>query len=143
MTEINFYVSQQDGLSHRLEIAYRLVNLARQHDLTVHIHTDSHLSNKKMDQLLWSSVPSSFIPHRIIDPDNQQIQANEITISHNVEPMHDCDYLINLSNERPDFFSRFKKMAEIIDNSEEILSAGRKRYAFYRDRGYTLQYHKM
>jgi DNA polymerase-3 subunit chi len=34
-------------------------------------------------------------------------------------------------------------MAEIIDKTEDILTAGRKRYAFYRDRGYTLEYHQL
>ena len=67
----------------------------------------------------------------------------EISIGHNYEPMNHCDYLVNLSTERPDFFSRYLKFAEILDTSEEILTAGRKRYAFYRDRGYTLEYYQL
>ena len=57
--------------------------------------------------------------------------------------MENCDFLINLSNEVPPFFSRFERLAEILDQEEPILLAGRKRYLFYRDRGYNLEYHQL
>ena len=154
MTEINFYVSKEQGLEHRLAIVYRLVKLALQRDLTIHIHTDSDATNTKIDDYLWSKETTSFIPHCIInkkleepvtklnDIETQQ-KTNQINISHNFEPLTHCDYLINLSMERPSFFSRFLKVAEILDNNEEIITAGRKRYSFYRDRGYTLGYYKL
>ena len=149
MTDINFYVSPEEGLEHRLNIAHRLVKLALKHDLTIFINTDNEEVSKQVDKLLWTKEKHSFIPHDIISmsdeitDDNQLETANKVSISHNYEPMENCDYLINLTNQRPTFFSRFKKVAEILDNSDEILSAGRKRYAFYRDRGYTLAYHQM
>ncbi len=143
MTDINFYVSKQVGLEHRLAIAYRLIKLALQHDMLIHIHTDGETTSQQIDHDLWTMDKKSFIPHQIINPDNDLDDITQIHISHSVNPIKNCDYLINLSNQRPDFFSRFKKVAEIIDSSEEILTAGRKRYAFYRERGYTLAYHQM
>jgi len=150
MTDINFYVSKQEGWNNRLAIAYRLINRARQHNLSVHIHTDSESDSKSMDDFLWKHEKSSFLPHVIVSEtvnetvnENKQVMHGEISIGHGYEPMKDCDYLINLSSNRPDFFSRYLKFAEIIDSSEEILTAGRKRYAFYRDRGYTLKYHQL
>jgi len=148
MTDINFYVSPQEGLDHRLIIAHRLVKLALKHNLTIFINTENEETSKQVDKLLWTKEKHSFIPHGIISNNNSLENnnletANKVFISHNYEPMNDCDYLINLTNQRPAFFSRFKKVAEILDNTDEILSAGRKRYAFYRDRGYTLAYHQM
>ncbi len=151
MTHINFYVSKQEGLTNRLEIAYRLSNIALKNKLSVHIHTDNETTSRLIDDLLWKNDKASFIPHIILSaehyqsvtPENPIKPLEKITISHDYEPMSDCDYLINISNSRPDFFSRFTKVAEIIDATEEILSAGRKRYAFYRDRGYTLKYHQL
>ena len=148
MTDINFYVSQQDGLAQRLNIVYRLVTIARQHNFSIHIHTDGKKTSEQVDKLLWIKEKQSFIPHAIIDTDNtntneSSIIEGQINISHNYEPMEHCDYLINLSSQRPAFFSRFKKVAEILDNTDEIISAGRKRYAFYKERGYTLGYHKL
>ena len=156
MTEINFYVSKEQGLEHRIAIAYRLINRALQHNLKIYIHTDSEHTSTKLDDYLWSQESSSFIPHGILNtdlieegskavPDDIQhdLESNKINISHNFEPLNHCDYLINLSNQRPAFFSRFSKVAEILDNNEEIITAGRKRYSFYRDRGYTLGYHQL
>ena len=156
MTEIKFYVSKDEGLDHRLNIAYRLIQTALERDLSIHIHTDSELTSAQCDDFLWSKDNTSFIPHEIIAPINEAqttepskpskdatTLSRQITISHDYEPMLDCDYLINLSNQRPSFFSRFLKVAEILDNNEEIITAGRKRYSFYRDRGYTLGYYQL
>lgn len=140
MTSIIFYVSKSKGLEHRLAIAYRLVILALQRNLHIYIHTDCENTSTQIDNLLWSKESHSFIPHSIIENDSNSKQIN---ISHQFEPMTDCDFLINLSNQRPDFFSRFEKVAEILDTNEEILTAGRKRYSFYQDRGYTLKYHQL
>ncbi|MEH6457211.1 MAG: DNA polymerase III subunit chi [Cocleimonas sp.] len=156
MTEINFYVSKEQGLEHRISIAYRLIQRAIQRDLKIHIHTDSEMTSTKIDDYLWNKDVTSFIPHSIVNTESTEPIPNkasadlkditkpkQINISHDFEPLTECDYLINLSNQRPVFFSRFLKVAEILDNNEEIITAGRKRYSFYRDRGYTLGYHQL
>ena len=156
MTEINFYVSKEQGLEHRMAIAYRLIHRALQRNLKIHIHTDSEVTSTKLDDYLWNKESTSFIPHSIVNTESfergsKEISVdsqaddsiNQINISHDFEPLTDCDYLINLSNQRPAFFSRFLKVAEILDNNDEIITAGRKRYSFYRDRGYTLGYHQL
>ncbi len=160
MTEINFYVSKEQGLEHRLSIVHRLVVIAFKKNLKIHIHTDSEATNIKIDDYLWTKDSTGFIPHGIITADNSDVLVSnnktsvaddnnakeniyQINISHETEPLLECDYLINISNQRPTFFSRFSKMAEILDNNEEIITAGRKRYSFYRDRGYTLGYYQL
>ncbi len=142
MTDINFYVSSHEGLEYRLAVLYRLASLALQRNLSVYIHTDHEEDCKRIDDYLWSKHKVSFIPHNILT-NSQNPELSPINISYDFEPMEKCDYLINFSSSRPSFFSRFLKMAEIIDSSEEILTSGRKRYAFYRDRGYTLKYHQL
>ena len=158
MTNINFYVSQQNGFENRLNIVYKLIGHALKRNLFIHIHTDNENMNKHVDAWLWTTNKVSFIPHQIINTSSADSSNNHssnpiasisdgtvkiITISHEYEPLSHCDYLINLSSQRPRFFSRFIKLAEVLDNSDDILSAGRKRYAFYRDRGYNLEYHKL
>ncbi len=125
-----------------MRITNRLITLALQHKLSVHIHTDNEKDSKLVDDFLWTHQKSSFMPHTILAKGDPQLKS-EIGIGHDYEPMENCEYLINLSSERPDFFSRYLKFAEIIDSSDEILTAGRIRYAFYRDRGYTLGYHQL
>jgi len=149
MTEINFYVSKEQGFDNRLSVVYRLLDIALKRNLCVHIHTGSEAISKKVDEFLWRNETSSFIPHSIISTEdiennlNKPNNLNKVNISHDFEPMENCDYLINMSIERPSFFSRFTKVAEILDTEDEILTAGRKRYSFYRDRGYTLGYYKL
>lgn len=143
MTHINFYVGKGNSFSGRVKIACRLVNMAHDRNLHIHIHTDSLRSAMQLDAALWTLQEDAFLPHSVLDEEQQPDPLDTITISHCYEPIQHCDYLINLSNERPDFFSRFDKMAEIIDQDETILTAGRKRYAFYRNRGYTLEYHQL
>jgi DNA polymerase-3 subunit chi len=140
MTDINFYVSKQEGVNFRLAIVYRLVTLALQRNLSIHIHTENEEDSKKIDDFLWSKEKTSFIPHSIVDGDDENCK---VSIAHDHEPLQNCDYLINFTNQRPSFFSRFLKVAEILDTSEEILTAGRKRYVFYKERGYTLGYHQL
>jgi len=154
MTDINFYVSSETGIEKRLAIVYRLVVKAIERNLSVYIFCDDSESSEAIDKLFWTREPESFIPHLLIT-DNRKSQsakfANEIKIFHPsgpeneapYEPLHHCDFLINLSSQRPSFFSRFSKVAEVLDTSEEILTAGRKRYSFYRERGYNLEYHKL
>ncbi len=155
MTEINFYVSKEQGFDNRLAVVYRLLDIALKRNLCVHIHTGSEAFSKKVDEFLWRNETSSFIPHSIISTEDnlnnpnktsktsKANKLNKVNISHDFEPMENCDYLINMSIDRPSFFSRFTKVAEILDTDDEILTAGRKRYSFYRDRGYTLGYYKL
>ncbi len=152
MTDINFYVSKEQGWDNRLIIVNKLVAMATQRKLSIHIHTSNQEESIAVDNFLWEHQKTAFIPHGIFsgnsdnsdDNDkNTPVNALEISIGHDYEPMKNCDYLISLSTISPDFFSRYLKFSEVIDTSKEILSAGRKRYAFYRDRGYTLEYHQL
>ena len=142
MTDINFYVSKHEGWDNRLAIVFKLITMALKRKMVIHIHTTDENESKSLDEFLWKHQRSSFIPHTIASNTDPQ-SGLEISIGHDYEPMQHCDYLINLSSDRPEYFSRYLKFAEILDTNEEILTAGRKRYAFYRERGYTLEYHQL
>jgi DNA polymerase-3 subunit chi len=51
--------------------------------------------------------------------------------------------LINLAADVPDFFSRYERVAEIVDGNAERRAQSRERYRFYRDRGYQLNSHQV
>lgn len=140
MTNIGFYVVNNNTLHGRLLLACHLVEKARAHNMFVHIHTDGFNSSRKMDELLWTWRETSFIPHTLNLSDHQH---EAVTISAAEAPTTRCDYLINLSNQRPPFFKQYKKMAEILDQTETILAAGRERYLFYKQKGYTLSYYQL
>lgn len=137
MTKVSFYVGSQNSLQARLLLACKLTEKARAHNMQVYIHTDGYATTKLLDELMWTWSELSFMPHA--EPPNEA----PVLIGHDFEPIENCDYLINLSMERPLFFSRFERMAEILDQTPEILEMGRDRYRFYQDRGYELDYYKL
>lgn len=140
MTNIRFYVLKSDQLQARLLLACKLIEKAYQLKLNTYVHTENAAMSLQLDDLLWTYNDFSFIPHELAPTQKEGIP---VLIGHDFEPMERCDYLINLSLFMPGFFSRFERFAEILDQSETILYAGRKRYQFYRERGYTLDYHQL
>lgn len=138
MTSIQFYVGKGNDLKSRLLLACKLTQKAVEHNLHVYIHADSASTVDQIDQLLWEWNDVSFIPHAEAPNDSVPVE-----VGHDFEPIEHCDYLINLSNERPAFFGRFERMAEILDQDNDILTKGRERYRFYQDRGYKLDYYKL
>jgi DNA polymerase-3 subunit chi len=140
MTRISFYVGQSDALQARLRLACKVLEKAQMQALNTYIHLDSAASCQQMDNLIWTYNDLSFIPHDLAP---QKEDGVRVQLGYDYEPMEDCDFLINLSNEVPEFFARFARMAEILDQESDILRAGRQRYQFYRDRGYNLDYHQL
>ncbi len=138
MTEIKFYVGRNDNLKSRLLLTCQLTQKALDHSLHIYIHADSPETLEQLDKILWTWNEESFIPHGLAPDKDVQVE-----MGYDYEPVERCDYLINLSNERPTFFGRFERMAEILDQDQEILTKGRDRYRFYQDRGYKLDYHKL
>lgn len=144
MTEISFYAGQTTTLRGRLLLACRLANKAYQRNMHIHIHTDGYNTTKQMDEMLWTWSETSFIPHisDIAIDLNDECQES-VTIGSYYQPVDHCDYLINISNQPLGFFSRYLKMAEIIDQTETVLAAGRERYSLYKKKGYTLSYYQL
>ncbi len=139
LTKVDFYLIQGNDTSKRHHFACRLVDKAYQLGRQVHIHTDAAHIASQLDDLLWSFHDRSFIPHEI-EPQNQaQIR---VTIGYGWVP-NQCDVLINLATDIPEFFSRFKRIAEIIDQNEDRRELGRTHYRHYRDHGCTLTHHEL
>ncbi|MBK8453373.1 MAG: DNA polymerase III subunit chi [Thiofilum sp.] len=140
MTSIRFYVLKSNQLQARLLLACKLIEKAYSQQLKTYVHTQHAAMSMQLDELLWTYNDFSFIPHELAPSPKKD---SPVLIGHDYEPVENCDYLINLSGDMPAFFARFERFAEILDQDETILHAGRKRYQFYRDRGYTLDYHTL
>ena len=136
---INFYVGRSRQLRYRLGFACKLVEKALAQQLTCYIHTDSLRTCEYMDDMLWTYKDISFIPHGIYP----QEKALSVLLGYGDNLAPKADFLINLSNQPPPFLSQFNKVAEILDQDTEILQAGRKRYVYYREQGYTLTYYQL
>lgn len=141
MTKVDFYISSGDGPAIRDAVACKLVDKAYGLKHHIYIHTESRDHAMRMDDLLWTFRPGSFIPHAIYQPGASD--ESPVTIGHHDEPQVSCTVLVNLTNDVPLFFSRFDRVAEIVDANTESRARARERFKFYKDRGYELKTHEL
>lgn len=142
MTEIDFYILDQNTGNSRLNFACRLAEKAVSRKLEILINTETEADCSRLDELLWTFSQGSFLPHRPLNDRNRSDEGEPIVIGCGQEPENErWDLMINLAPEVPEFFSRFHRVAELVDSTEEVRAAGRERFRYYRDRGYELRTH--
>lgn len=136
MTRISFYVLKGKLENERQVFACRLAEKAYKLGNHVYIHTQDAEQTEKLNKALWAFRANSFVPHELNDGNDDQ--DCPVLIGHDASPPRLMDLLINLNDEQPLFFSQFERMAELINDEENIKTTGRERYQFYKQRGYDL-----
>jgi DNA polymerase-3 subunit chi len=144
VTQVDFYIVESDTDDARLRLACRIVDKAAEADQHVYIHATSDIDAQKLDELLWTFSQGSFIPHRIVRGDADPVPLEPVIIGLNRTPLGErWDLMINLAADVPEFFSRYRRVAEVVDGDAARRAQSRDRYRFYRDRGYTLNTHQV
>lgn len=141
MTKVDFYLLPETGADSRLRFACRLVEqIYRRRSQKVYLHAADEPMAHELDERLWSEREHSFLPHHLVGdgPD----PAPPIQVGFGTPPAH-RDILINLAADIPAFFSEFSRVAEIVDEREEVKNQLRDHYRYYRDRGYAIDTHPM
>lgn len=141
MTEVDFYILKGEDHRQRMQFACRLTDKAYRLGHKVYIHTGSAHQCSELDDLLWTFQQNSFVPHGLYQPGNDQ--APPVQLGHDAEPDASHQVLINLAAEVPLFFSRFERVAELVNADSNIRQQGRNRYSFYKQRGYALRSHEI
>ena len=141
MTQVDFYILSNDTAHGLMHYACRIAAKAYRLGNSVFIHTDSAKQTRELDKLLWTFEQNSFVPHASCEEDSAG--NSPVLLSHQLEPDASREVLINLANDVPLFFSRFERVAELINKAPDTLQQGRRRYSFYRERGYPLKTHEI
>ncbi|MCF7989900.1 MAG: DNA polymerase III subunit chi [Thiohalocapsa sp.] len=141
MTRIDFYVIKDPGRGDRFAFTCKLVERVRAQGLRVLIHCPDPDQAKHLDRLLWTFREDSFIPHGLVGDTDPELTP--VLIGADGEPQQEDQVLINLGTEVPEFFSRFERLCEPLDQDPQVRRAGRTRYAYYRDCGYPLAHHEV
>ena len=131
---VDFYVLQEASSAGRLKLACRLAEkayLAAQVALVW--HTDPR-ELKEFDELLWTFMDGSFVPHEMIAP-GALIEDTPVLLSSGTPPPRTVDIIINLAPEVPACLGQTRRVAEIIDGDDSRRRAGRARFKAYRDLG--------
>jgi DNA polymerase III subunit chi len=137
VTRVGFYVVRAAARAQRLQVAVRLADKAFQRGHRIFINSVDESQARTLDDLLWSFRPASFLPHGL----HGEEHSETIAIGWGQEPVGHNDLLINLQLEIPAFFSRFRRVAEVVTQDTESLAALRRSWSFYKERGYQLEKH--
>jgi DNA polymerase-3 subunit chi len=137
MTRIDFYLDAPD----KIAVASRLAAKAYAASHRVTVYAPDEATARALDRLLWTTPAIAFVPH-VMAHDLLAAETPVVIARDDTNLAHD-DVLINLDAELPTFFSRFKRVLEVVATDEEDKARARARFKFYRDRGYPLHTHPL
>lgn len=95
----------------------------------------------RLDRLLWSHAPTSFLPH--CRADSPLAAETPVVITEQLQNLTQHERLLNLDTSVPNEFARFEEVVEIVSHDDSDRVPARNRYRFYRERGYELQDRKI
>lgn len=141
LTRVDFYLLASNEPQSRLLLACRLLEKAYLRGNRVFVYCQSKKDAESIDELLWTFKDDSFIPH------NLQGEGPEppppIQIGYQSEPRGFSDILINLNDEIPLFYARFKRVIEVVVNDDAAKALSRNHYRHYRNSQCELHTHNI
>lgn len=138
---VDFYVLSDAGDGGKYIAACKLVNKAFQLGHRVYILTDGPDEAAQIDRMLWTYAAGSFVPHQVgAEP---LATTMPVVIGHQEPPAGFDDVLVSLASEVPPFYTRFKRVAEVIGAEDADKQRARERFRFYREHGVPPQTHNL
>lgn len=137
MTSIDFYFNAPD----RVEVACRLAAKAFAQRKRLLIYAPQHELAQRLDKLLWTQPAIGFLPHCAAH--DRLAPQTPLLIAQDEASPAGYGVLLNLSEDCPPHFERFERLLEVVAADEAQRQAGRGRYRFYRDRGYSIATHDL
>lgn len=138
---VDFYLLASDQPDARWLVACRLLEKAYNRGHRVYVYCNHKRDAELLDELLWTFRDDSFIPH------NLQGEGPEppppVQIGYDTEPRGFNDILLNMADQIPPFYSRFKRVMELVSNVEDQKEQSRAHYKEYRAKGCELHTHNI
>lgn len=133
MTSIGFYFNVAD----KPLLVNQMVQKALRQHRQVTLFTADELAAHAFSDQLWQFEPTAFNANV---PANHTLAAiTPVLVEWQVQRIQQDDLLINLQPAQLTLFSRFKHLFEVVGLDEADKAEARKRFAFYRDRGYEIK----
>jgi DNA polymerase-3 subunit chi len=138
---VDFYLLNNDDAQASWLLACRLLEKAYLRGHRIFVYCNNQSQAEKLDELLWTFKDDSFIPH------NLQGEGPEppppIQIGYQQEPRGFNDILLNMADEIPPFYTRFKRIIELVANDETSKELSRLHYREYRNKKCDLHTHTL
>lgn len=131
---IDFYILSDASPGAREHLSCRIAEKAYKAGHRIYVLADSETHAGRIDELLWTFRDGSFVPHARASDRAEPVPPVLIGSGGEADAPA-ADVMINLTAAVPPFFSRFPRVAEIVDASDEGRRAGRERFRFYREQG--------
>lgn len=141
LVELDFHSGLVDKLGH----ACRLARKAWRGGHRVAI-TGAAAELARLDQLLWTFDPGSFVPHARLRPEELPSPSLARTPIWLVERPLDgprCTVLINLGPEAVEDLAPWAKVVELVASSDDEVASGRARWRFYKVAGHAPRNHAL
>ncbi len=136
MTEITFHFN----VPHRLNYSCRILRKAFLRGTSVAVTGDAQ-TLEELDVSLWSLATHEFVPHCTPDAAQPTLEMTPVVLTELPNRVDFDDVLINLGQQVPVAFERFKRLIEVVSAGEEDRLAARSRWRHYASRGYVLLQH--
>lgn len=143
MTRVDFYILAAGDAGDPINVICRLCDKATAAGQRVYIHAPDTETAVALDSRLWSFRQGSFIAHERQSDTVLEAPLPAVLIGAGEPQEAYRQIMINLDAEVPPCFSRFERVLELVHGDEAQRKQGRKRYKFYRDRGYPMDTHDL
>src|SRR5690606_42144724 len=67
VTQVDFYITGENAADARLKLVCTLCDDAMQRDQHVFVNVTSERDARQLDELLWTFIQGSFIPHCVVE----------------------------------------------------------------------------
>jgi DNA polymerase-3 subunit chi len=134
MTRIEFRTDIADKIRYTCLWVRKAFSLSPIPKIVLFVRDRTQLTN--LDEALWTFSDQAFLPHAVASDPKAFRAPVVLTDSDTIELPH-RQILVNLSDAIPSCFTRFERLIELVSTDQADTAAGRKRYAHYRQRGYT------
>ncbi len=141
MTQIDFYLIPGDDHMARYHMCCRLLDKAYHQRKKAFVLCNDKLSAERVDELLWTFRDDSFIPHNLCGEGPNAPPPIQIGFGDNRCPHREI--LFNLSEQIPENIKQYRRIIEIISQSEGSKAIGREHFKLYRQQGFDINTHNL
>lgn len=138
--KVDFYILSGGGESGHTHYTCRLAEKAYKLKHRIYIHVDNGVEAQQLDELLWTFNQDSFVPHELVTNDAPD---SPVTIGFNDQAPQGYGLLINLSQDIPEFYKQFDRVAEVVADADALRQTSREHFRFYREQGVTPDTHQI
>lgn len=130
LIRVDFYLLNNDQPQAAWLVACRLLEKAYHRGHRVFVYCDTSKDVEHLDELLWTYKDDSFIPHNIQGEGPEP--PPPIQIGCGAEPRGFNDILLNMAITIPPYFTRFKRVMEVVSGNDTAKEISRAHYREYR-----------